>query len=101
MNADTEMPRRKDDAMDVRIGQNIRFHRMARRATQADLAHQIGVSQQQLQKYENGTDRVAASRLFEVSQVLHVPIEAFFQEIPASIRKLPPLRSVERDEFHR
>ncbi|MEJ0076810.1 MAG: helix-turn-helix transcriptional regulator [Alphaproteobacteria bacterium] len=101
MNADNEMPRRKNEATDVRIGQNIRFHRMSRHATQAELAHEIGVSQQQLRKYENGTDRIAASRLFEVSQILHVPIEAFFREIPPSLRKLPPLRSIERDEFHR
>ncbi|KAA5605902.1 helix-turn-helix transcriptional regulator [Roseospira marina] len=51
------------------------------RMTQQDLARAIGISFQQLQKYERGANRVSASRLFDIANHLDVPISFFFQDI--------------------
>lgn len=63
--------------LDRLIGANIRFHRMRRGWTQERLAKPIGITFQQLQKIERGTNRVSACRLFLIASLLDVPIEAF------------------------
>ena len=47
------------------------------------LAERLGISFQQLQKYEKGSNRLSASRLFELSRILEVPVSFFFEELPA------------------
>jgi len=64
--------------VDVHVGQMIRTTRRARGMTQQMLAARIGVKFQQVQKYETGANRVSASRLWEISQVLDAPINHFF-----------------------
>lgn len=84
------MPR-DSDAIDKRIGGNIRFHRTRQGLSQAELGEAIGVTFQQLQKYESGSNRIAASRLYKVSRALRVAVEAFFEELspaPARARRL-------------
>ena len=49
--------------------------------SQSEVGNRVGVSYQQIRKYEMGADRISASRLFELSQVLDVPAEYFFEEI--------------------
>lgn len=71
------MPARPDP-LDHLIGANIRRFRLEAHMSQATLADAIGVSFQQLQKYEKGRDRIAASRLFRVSEALDQPVQAFF-----------------------
>jgi transcriptional regulator with XRE-family HTH domain len=63
---------------DVLVGANIRLHRNAARVSQTDLAKQLGVTFQQVQKYEKGTNRLGAGRLLILSNLLKVPIAAFF-----------------------
>lgn len=65
---DTRAPNEIDQA----IGQRIRLARKEAKLSQTEVAQAIGVTYQQVQKYENGTDRVAASRLFQIARVLEV-----------------------------
>jgi transcriptional regulator with XRE-family HTH domain len=65
------------DAIDRLIGRNIRFHRLVRELSQAKLAGEIGISFQQLQKY----NRISASRLFRVAEVLGTPVDVFFKSL--------------------
>lgn len=66
------------DPLDFTIGRSIRYHRVRRRLSQTALGKRIGVTFQQVQKYENATNRVPASRLSHIARVLDVPIDAFF-----------------------
>jgi len=70
------MSARRAEAGDAVVGRNIRVHRLARRMSQSALACQIGVSFQQLQKYESGANRVGAARLVRVADALGVPATA-------------------------
>jgi transcriptional regulator with XRE-family HTH domain len=63
---------------DVLVGANIRLHRNAARVSQTDLAAKLGVTFQQVQKYEKGTNRLSAGKLLTLSNLLKVPITAFF-----------------------
>jgi len=67
---------------DVLIGQRIRARRTLLGMSQATVAEALDLNYQQLQKYEKGTNRISASRLFELSKVLDVPVSYFFEEIP-------------------
>jgi transcriptional regulator with XRE-family HTH domain len=53
--------------------------------SQEKLADQLGITFQQVQKYEKGTNRITAGRLHQVSQVLGVPVSYFFEQVPESI----------------
>jgi transcriptional regulator with XRE-family HTH domain len=65
--------------VDEHIGSRIRARRRMLRLTQDELATRIGVTAQQIHKYENGSNRVAASKLFEIATILTLPISAFFE----------------------
>ena len=76
---------KRPDPVDIEVGHRIRIERLARGLSQTALANQLGVTFQQVQKYEKGSNRVSASRLYYVAQVLGVPIQFFFDELrPAS-----------------
>lgn len=62
------------------VGRNIRLHRTRSGMTQAKLGAAIGVTFQQVQKYERGIDLVAASRLHEICKALDTPIDYMFQQ---------------------
>jgi len=79
------MNQRKPDALDIAVGQRIRVERLARRMSQTELAEKIGVSFQQVQKYEKGANRVGAGRLTRIAEVLGIPARAFF-DTTASVR---------------
>ncbi len=64
--------------IDIQVGKTIRHRRWALDMSQAELGEKIGVKFQQVQKYELGTNRISASRLWEVSKALDVPISFFF-----------------------
>jgi transcriptional regulator with XRE-family HTH domain len=74
------MPHNKSDTIDRVVATNIRLHRTQRGISQAELGEALGVSFQQIQKYEKGLNRVSASRLFRISQTLQVKIGDFFKE---------------------
>jgi transcriptional regulator with XRE-family HTH domain len=70
----------KADPIDVMVGQRIRAYRLARKMTQSQLGKKIGVSFQQIQKYERGANRLGSSRLLRVADVLGLPVAALFGE---------------------
>jgi transcriptional regulator with XRE-family HTH domain len=70
--------KKRPTPIDVLIGQNIRICRLQRRLSQSELGQRIGVSFQQVQKYENGANRVGAGRLTQVANVLEVPLLSLF-----------------------
>jgi transcriptional regulator with XRE-family HTH domain len=64
--------------MDALVGARLRTRRKQLRVSQEKLGKEVGVSFQQIQKYENGTNRIGAGRLAEISKVLDVPVAYFF-----------------------
>ncbi|WP_085936227.1 helix-turn-helix domain-containing protein [Enhydrobacter aerosaccus] len=73
-------------SVDIHVGARIRQRRVLLGLTQTKLAKSVGVTFQQIQKYESASNRIGASRLFEVAQVLDVPISYFFGDLPVSGR---------------
>ena len=84
------MPRRKrrtvaehgPHPVDVHVGGRVRLRRTLLGMSQTDLGKALGVTFQQIQKYESGKNRIAASRLFQLSHVLDVPLSYFFDDMP-------------------
>jgi transcriptional regulator with XRE-family HTH domain len=72
------MTGRRPNQTDVAVGQRIRAFRKGANLSQTELAKHIGVTFQQLQKYEGGTNRVGAGRLMTIARALDIPITAFF-----------------------
>ena len=69
--------------VDTHVGQRLRIRRNMLGITQGDLGEKIGLTFQQIQKYERGANRISASRLFEISRALDVPITFFFEHMEA------------------
>lgn len=72
------MTAKKPDPIDVEVGQRIRIERLQSGLSQTSLADQLGVTFQQVQKYEKGVNRVGAGRLTKIAKVLGVPVSTFF-----------------------
>lgn len=73
--------------VDIHVGERLRVRRTLLGMSQTTLATAVGLTFQQIQKYERGTNRVSASKLYEFSQIFDVPISYFFDELPASGKK--------------
>ena len=71
--------------IDGYVGSRVRQRRMLLGMSQEMLGKAVGISFQQIQKYERGTNRIGASRLFTLSKVLSVPIAFFFEEMPRAL----------------
>lgn len=71
-------------AVDAHVGKRIRHRRWMVGMTQQQLAERVGIKFQQIQKYETGMNRVSASRLWDISRVLEVPIAFFFEGLEQS-----------------
>lgn len=71
----------KPEPVDSHVGQQLRKLRHLRGMSQSDLAQAAGITFQQVQKYENGTNRVSASRLHLFARILKVLVSAFFEGI--------------------
>ena len=69
---------KRPDPVDVEVGHRIRIERLARGLSQTALANRIGVTFQQVQKYEKGVNRVGAGRLTKIAEVLGVSVGTFF-----------------------
>jgi len=75
---------RRPNPIDVHVGSRVRFRRTLLGMSQEKLGEKIGLTFQQVQKYEKGINRIGASRLFDLAQVLGVPVQFFFEEAPAA-----------------
>ena len=75
----------KPSPIDVHVGSRIRLRRTLMGMSQERLGEALGLTFQQVQKYERGVNRVGASRLFDLSRVLDVPISFFYDDMPESL----------------
>jgi transcriptional regulator with XRE-family HTH domain len=71
---------RKPDQIDVHVGTRVRYRRMIIGMSQEKLGERMNLTFQQIQKYEKGTNRIGASRLYQLSKILDVPIDYFFED---------------------
>jgi transcriptional regulator with XRE-family HTH domain len=72
------------NAIDVHVGSRVRLRRMMLGLSQEKLGEHLGITFQQIQKYEKGTNRIGASRLQAIARVLSVPVAFFFEDAPGS-----------------
>ena len=75
---------RRPNPIDVHVGSRVRFRRMLLGMSQEKLGEKLGLTFQQVQKYEKGINRIGASRLFDLAQVLGVSVQFFYEEAPAA-----------------
>ena len=73
---------RSINAVDIYIGARMRERRLALNLSQAGLGEVLGVSFQQVQKYEGGKNRVSAARLFEICRILNLSLSSMFERNP-------------------
>jgi transcriptional regulator with XRE-family HTH domain len=82
-----ERPEGRPSPIDVHVGGRIRLRRTLLGMSQERLGESLGLTFQQIQKYERGVNRVGASRLFDLSRVLDVPISFFFDDMPDQLAR--------------
>lgn len=73
------MANKKSNPIDAHVGSRVRLRRMLVGLSQEKLGERMGLTFQQIQKYEKGVNRIGASRLFQLSQILEVPVQFFFE----------------------
>ncbi len=76
--------------IDVHVGARLRQRRTLLGMSQTTLGDAIGLTFQQMQKYEKGSNRISASRLFALTRVLDVPIQYFFDDMPTAVAASSP-----------
>lgn len=74
--------KKKPNPIDIHVGSRIRLRRTMLGMSQEKLGESLGITFQQIQKYEKGTNRVGASRLQNISSILNVPVSFFFEDVP-------------------
>jgi transcriptional regulator with XRE-family HTH domain len=74
------MPRKNPDPLDIEVGRKVRALRLERSMSQERLAEALGLTFQQVQKYEKGANRISAGRLQRIAEILGVPTAAFFAD---------------------
>lgn len=79
-----EKSSRRPNPIDVHVGSRVRFRRMLLGMSQEKLGEKLGLTFQQVQKYEKGINRIGASRLFDLAQVLGVSVQFFYEEAPSA-----------------
>lgn len=91
------MSKKSPDQIDVTIGANVRRVRNLRRMSQEALGERLGITFQQVQKYEKGTNRIGGSRLQQIADALEVSVTEFFPETSTVIKPLAGLSPVAVD----
>jgi transcriptional regulator with XRE-family HTH domain len=76
------MPKKVPNPVDKHVGSRVRMRRMMLGMSQEKLGDSLGLTFQQVQKYEKGTNRIGASRLQQISHILQVPVAFFFEGAP-------------------
>lgn len=75
------VPKKQPNTIDAQVGNRVRLRRMLIGMSQERLGELLGLTFQQVQKYEKGVNRIGAGRLFHVAQILGVPIEYFYEGV--------------------
>lgn len=76
------MAKKQPSSVDAHVGSRVRLRRMLIGMSQEKLGELLGLTFQQVQKYEKGANRIGASRLYDISSILNVPVQYFFEELP-------------------
>ena len=71
---------------DLHVGKRVRMYRVKAGISQTDLGQHLGVTFQQIQKYEKGLNRISSSRLQKISELLNIPVAALFDDLPGAKR---------------
>jgi transcriptional regulator with XRE-family HTH domain len=74
------MAKKQPDSLDIKVGSKVRALRLERQMSQEKLGDALGLTFQQVQKYEKGTNRISAGRLQRIAAVLEVPVSVFFAD---------------------
>ena len=93
-------PKKSGNPIDKHVGSRVRMRRMMLGMSQTKLGEALGITFQQVQKYEKGTNRIGASRLQHIGHILQVPVPFFFEgspHVPAG--PAPKGRSLPPDQF--
>jgi transcriptional regulator with XRE-family HTH domain len=77
------VPKKQTNPIDIQVGNRVRIRRMLIGMSQERLGDLLGLTFQQVQKYEKGVNRIGAGRLFEVSRILNVPVDFFYEGVNA------------------
>jgi transcriptional regulator with XRE-family HTH domain len=83
------MVKKAPNPIDKHVGSRVRMRRMMLNMSQEKLGDALGLTFQQVQKYEKGTNRIGASRLQQISHILQVPVSFFFEGAPAVSGRAP------------
>lgn len=83
------MAGKKPNPVDAHVGSRVRLRRMLLGMSQERLGESMGLTFQQVQKYEKGVNRIGASRLFQIAKILDVPVQFFFEEAPQADASSP------------
>nr|WP_170609884.1 helix-turn-helix transcriptional regulator [uncultured Ruegeria sp.] len=83
--------------VDVHVGKRVRHRRWLIGMTQQQLAEQVGIKFQQIQKYETGANRISASRLWDIAEALDVPVSFFFEGLEETQKEDAGKKSVPAD----
>ena len=89
-----------NNAVDMHVGKRIRLRRTLFGMSQEQLGVALNITFQQVQKYERGANRVSASRLWDTSQILDVPIGFFFEDMTDDVMRSSP-RRINRGDVHK
>jgi transcriptional regulator with XRE-family HTH domain len=88
---------RRANPIDIHVGSRVRFRRMLLGMSQEKLGEKLGLTFQQVQKYEKGINRIGASRLYDLAQVLGVPVQFFYEEAPIAAEARGDLQDGQAD----
>lgn len=83
------MPKKQANPVDARVGHRVRLRRMLMGMSQERLGELLGLTFQQVQKYEKGVNRIGAGRLFEIAGILSVPVSFFYEDAEAALTATP------------
>jgi transcriptional regulator with XRE-family HTH domain len=89
------MPKKQANPIDVQVGNRVRIRRMLIGMSQERLGDMLGLTFQQVQKYEKGVNRIGAGRLFEVARILNVPVDFFYEGVSAQLAGQPGTSELE------
>ena len=80
------LPPGTPNPVDVHVGARVRLRRTLLGVSQEKLGDAVGLTFQQIQKYERGANRIGASRVYELSRILDVPVSFFFDDMPTELK---------------
>jgi len=79
-------PKEVPDPIDTHVGQRLKARRVGLRISQSEIGKALDVTFQQIQKYENGANRIGASNLYRLAQALNVEVSYFFEDLPSATK---------------